>query len=195
MILHVFCIFISAINMLSIITLSFMYIKSNICDTSEFSSDSIFVSSGCNFFFSPFCNCPAIIIIIFFWTASHKCRHWDIYTTYIYIYKIFVKAYLIYLYLDMCMPFFPETKIMGLCVNKVRSWELKFPVTAFLSNYHRLHIPLLTGFISLVQFSYSVMSNSLQPHGLQHARLPCSSPTPRACSNSCPLSRWCHPTI
>ena len=39
------------------------------------------------------------------------------------------------------------------------------------------------------------MSNSLQPHGLQHTRLPCPSPTPRACSNSCPLCRWCHPTI
>ena len=40
--------------------------------------------------------------------------------------------------------------------------------------------------ISSVQFSRSVMSNSLQPHGLQHSRLPCPSPTPRACSNSCP---------
>ena len=39
------------------------------------------------------------------------------------------------------------------------------------------------------------MSNSLWPHGLQHARLPCPSPSPGACSNSCPLSRWCHPTI
>ena len=39
------------------------------------------------------------------------------------------------------------------------------------------------------------MSDSLQPYGLQHARLPCPSPTPRACSNSCPVSRWCHPTI
>ena len=46
-----------------------------------------------------------------------------------------------------------------------------------------------------VQFSHSVMSNSLQPHGLQHTRLPCSSPTPGACSNSCPLSWRCHPTI
>ena len=42
--------------------------------------------------------------------------------------------------------------------------------------------------ISSVQFSRSVMSNSLQPHGLQHSRLPCPSPTPRACSNSCPSS-------
>ena len=46
-----------------------------------------------------------------------------------------------------------------------------------------------------VQFGCSVVSNSLQPHGLQHARLPCPSPASRACSNSCPLSRWCHPTI
>ena len=48
---------------------------------------------------------------------------------------------------------------------------------------------------SPVQFSCSVMSNSLQPHGLQHARPPCPSPTPRVYSNSCPLSRWCHPTV
>ena len=46
-----------------------------------------------------------------------------------------------------------------------------------------------------VQFSYSVMSDSLQPHGLQHARLPCPSVTPGACWNSCPSSRWCHPTV
>ena len=39
------------------------------------------------------------------------------------------------------------------------------------------------------------MSDSLWPHGLQNARLPCPSPTPRACSNSCPSSWWCHPTI
>ena len=39
------------------------------------------------------------------------------------------------------------------------------------------------------------MFDSLQPHGLQHTRFPCPSPTPRACSNSCPLSPWCYPTI
>ena len=50
-------------------------------------------------------------------------------------------------------------------------------------------------YLSWVQFSHSVVSNSLQHHGLQHARLPCPSPTPGACSNSCPSSRWCHPTI
>ena len=46
-----------------------------------------------------------------------------------------------------------------------------------------------------VQFSCSVVSNSLWPHGLQHARFPCPSPIPRAYSNSCPLSQSCHPTI
>ena len=46
-----------------------------------------------------------------------------------------------------------------------------------------------------VQFSCSVVSDSLQPHGLQRARLPCPSPTLRVCSYSCPLSQWCHPTI
>ena len=49
--------------------------------------------------------------------------------------------------------------------------------------------------ISSVQFSCSVMSDSLQPHGPQHARPPCPSPTPGVYSNSYPLSRWCHPTI
>ena len=46
-----------------------------------------------------------------------------------------------------------------------------------------------------VQSRCSVVSDSLQPHGLQHARLPCPSPTPRVYSNSCPLCWWCHPTI
>ena len=46
-----------------------------------------------------------------------------------------------------------------------------------------------------VQFSRSVVSNSLQPHESQHARLPCPSPTPRVYSNSCPSSRWFHPAI
>ena len=48
---------------------------------------------------------------------------------------------------------------------------------------------------SSVQFSHSVMSSSLWPHRLQHARPPCPSPTLRVYPNSCPLSRWCHPTI
>ena len=59
---------------------------------------------------------------------------------------------------------------------------------------------LLTGIFVLlsltsVRFSHSVVPDSLRPHGLQHARPPCPSPTPRLYSNSCPLSQCCHPTI
>ena len=56
---------------------------------------------------------------------------------------------------------------------------------------------LWAGYIytSSVQFSRSIVSNSLQPHGLQHARPPCPSPTPGIYPNSCPLSWWCHPII
>ena len=50
-------------------------------------------------------------------------------------------------------------------------------------------------YAELLLFSPSVVSDSLWSHGLQHARLPCHSPSPQACSNSCPLSHWCHPTI
>ena len=56
-------------------------------------------------------------------------------------------------------------------------------------------IPHFTVQFSSVQFSHSVISNSLPPHGLQHSRPPCPSPTPRVYSNSSQLSQWCHPTI
>ena len=47
----------------------------------------------------------------------------------------------------------------------------------------------------LLLFSHQVMSDSSQPHGLQHTRLPCPSPSPGICPSSCPLNQWCHPTI
>ena len=50
-------------------------------------------------------------------------------------------------------------------------------------------------YYSSVQFSHSVMSDSLRPHGLQHSRPPCPSQTPRIYSNTCPLSWWCYPVI
>ena len=64
-----------------------------------------------------------------------------------------------------------------------------------LSNAHGKPQSISINAISSVQFSLSVMSDSLRPHGLQHARPPCPSPTPGAHSNSCPSSRWHHPTI
>ena len=54
---------------------------------------------------------------------------------------------------------------------------------------------LMSTFHVSVQFSHSVVADFLPLNGLQHSRLPCPSPTPRACSNSCPLSQWCRPTI
>ena len=71
-------------------------------------------------------------------------------------------------------------------------------VNEMLKGPHYKTIPSITWFTAWplsVQFGRSVMSDSLQPHGLQHIRLPHPSPTPGACSNSCPLSRSCHPTI
>ena len=73
-------------------------------------------------------------------------------------------------------------------------WDLGSPVRA------RTCTPcigrlLTTGPSGKSSVSCSVMSDSLPPHGLQLARLPCPSPLPWACSNSCPSSRWCHPTI
>ena len=60
-----------------------------------------------------------------------------------------------------------------------------------------LHIELLQSLVAAEYslFNRSVMSDSWRPHGLQHIRLPCPSPSPGPCSNACPLSRWCHPTI
>ena len=58
-----------------------------------------------------------------------------------------------------------------------------------------LQSQLLLPTISSVQFSHSVMSDSLRPHELQHTRPPCPSPSPRVHSNSHPSSRWCHPAI
>ena len=58
-----------------------------------------------------------------------------------------------------------------------------------------MFIKLSVQSLSSVHFSHSVVSDSLWSHERQHARLPCPSPTPEACSNSCPSSRWCHLTI
>ena len=65
-----------------------------------------------------------------------------------------------------------------------RHWKLKH-----IERLYDVH-----GFSS-EQFSHWVVSSSFRPHGLQHTRLPCPSPAPGVYSNSCPLSRWCHPAI
>ena len=64
-----------------------------------------------------------------------------------------------------------------------------------LQTHEKKHSTELIIQFSSVQFSHSVVSDSLRPHESQHARPPCPSPTPAVDSNSCPLSQWCHPTI
>ena len=84
-----------------------------------------------------------------------------------------------------------STRLGSLCHTANSHWRSVLSMVMYMFQYHSLKLQAITS----VQFSRSVVSNSLRPHGLQHTRLPCPSPTPGACSNSCPLSRWCHPTI
>ena len=72
--------------------------------------------------------------------------------------------------------------------NRMVSWW-------WLGRKYQYWIGVTAGRVSRLQFSRSVLSDSLWPHGLQDARLPCPSTTPRAYSNSYPLNQWCHPTI
>ena len=69
-------------------------------------------------------------------------------------------------------------------------WKIIFSCTISWDIRNALHFRL-----HLVQFSCSVISDSLWPHRVQHARLPCPLPTPGVYSNSCPSGQWCHPTI
>ena len=81
------------------------------------------------------------------------------------------------------------------CVSCIGRWILYQWATWEVSLSLSLSLYIYMCVCVSIQFNYSVMSYSLQPHGLWHARLPCPTPTPRACSNSCSSSRWCHPTI
>ena len=100
---------------------------------------------------------------------------------------------------EVSPSYFPNPVTVGLCEDcAALAWAstlsiVGFPCPSFTtmhSDYARLSHPL-----SSVQFSCSVMPDSLRPHGLQHTRPPCPSPTVGACSNSCPSSQWCHLTI
>ena len=90
--------------------------------------------------------------------------------------------------------FFTETNQKSPFGTQERSWRLEC-VLYRQSAQEFYRVLLCFKIISSVQFSCSVVSNSLRPHGLPHARPPCPSPTPRVYSDPCPLSWWCHPTI
>ena len=91
-----------------------------------------------------------------------------------------------------CVSFLPAdfSKIV-LCKTYFKICHVFEKNNAIIPNFLEKRI---IGFTS-VQFSCSVMSDSLQPHELQHARPPCPSPTPGVHPASCPLSQWCHPTV
>ena len=99
---------------------------------------------------------------------------------------IWIYAYIIYIFIYSMYMSNPIFRFILLAASS--------PVTISLFSTS-VTFCFVNKFICLVQFSHSVMSDSLWPHGLQHARSSCPSPTPRACSNSYPLNRWCHPTI
>ena len=87
--------------------------------------------------------------------------------------------------------------MQSLCIHQNNRTKKKVDKRTLKYMFNTLAYTCQEFFSSLcsVQFNHSVMSDSLQPHGMQHTRLPCPSPTPGACSNSCLSSWWCHPTI
>ena len=95
----------------------------------------------------------------------------------------------------------PGPPIPGIFQAKVLEWvAIAFSSTRLLViiiiHSEKQYFKMLSGSSQFsVQFSSSVMPGSLWPYGLQHSRLRCPSPTLGACSNSCPLNQWCHPTI
>ena len=92
--------------------------------------------------------------------------------------------------MDCSMPGFPvHHQLLELAQTHVHQ------VGDAIQSSHSLSSPSLVVLVDTKVLSCSVLADSLQLHGLQHARHPCPSPTPGACSDSCPSSWWCHPTI
>ena len=91
-------------------------------------------------------------------------------------------------------PFVGGTRLLS-----QKTWAQGFPITLVdflgLPDNPRLFHPTLSHFVLSVQFSDSVVSDSLWLHEPQHARPPCPSPTPKVHPNPCPFSQWCHPAI
>ena len=99
--------------------------------------------------------------------------------------------------MNFCVFFFTLPPFTRLLRNLYAGQEATVRTVRGTTDWFQIGKGVFQGYtlFSSVQFSHSVMSNSLQSHGLQHARPPCPSPTHEVCSNSCPSSRRCHPTI
>ena len=99
----------------------------------------------------------------------------------------------------MISPECPRCQDFLLCIFRLHVsyifYFMMYLCTSKCIHYIYIYVYIYTYIFIMLLFSCSVTSNSLRPHGPQQARLPCPSPFPRACSNSCPLSQWCHPPI
>ena len=102
---------------------------------------------------------------------------------------------------SQCCPFGPSMTSLFVIQHSLMCLSMILCSLFWLYIHTYMEISILTClvllllFLPCIQFSCSVVSDSLWDHGLQHTRLPCPSPTPGAYSNSCPLSPWCHPTV
>ena len=99
-------------------------------------------------------------------------------------------------YMHLAITCVPVHSLFNLVLNyQIRNSNLYCEIQIYICNINIYMYAHTHTHTHITQFSRSVVSNSLRPHGLQHTRPPCPSPSPGACSNSCPLSQWCHPTI
>ena len=99
-------------------------------------------------------------------------------------------------FISLCSHLWPEPAFSFQSLRAVTVLITCMPLRRWRGSIPFSSLPIwLFLFISSVRFSCSVVSDCLRPHGLQHARSPCLSTTPVVYPNSCPLNRWCHPTI
>ena len=100
--------------------------------------------------------------------------------------------------ISLRIDWFDIFAVQGILKGLLQSYNLKLsilqPLALFMIQLSHLYMTTRKT-ISSVQFSHSVVSDSLRPHESQHARPPCPSPTPGVYANSCPSSQWCHPNI
>ena len=111
----------------------------------------------------------------------NRALHWEAHV----LFCSFISGSSAWLWLTLRSPAFTLHFSLLRCLNSVLSWPLFIHQTEHTVNFGGL----LGDVYDSVQFSCSIMCNSLRRHGLQHARLPCPSPTPRVCSNSYPSSQ------
>ena len=110
---------------------------------------------------------------------------------------ILIMLYITSLELILQWKFVPLNQLAFLCspLPLVTTNLTYFSMSCSFATQIRFFLKHTRGQDSLLLFSCSVVANSLRPHGLRHVRLPCPSLSLEACSDSCPSSRWCHPTI